>query len=55
LKNEFEEKIIEQYDSNVDSENTHAWGNHTAMIWNYEGVDVIYSPSQKRENISGHI
>jgi hypothetical protein len=48
LKNQVEKKIIEQSDSNVDSKNVHASDNHTAMIWNYEGVDVIYFPSQKK-------
>jgi len=47
LKNQVEEKIIEQFDSNFDYENIHAWDNHTSMTWNYEGVDVIYFPGQK--------
>jgi hypothetical protein len=40
--NQVEEKIIEQFDSNFDSKDAHAWDNHTTITWNYEGVDVIY-------------
>ncbi len=45
--NQVEEKIIEQFDSNFDSKDAHAWDNHTTITWNYEGVDVIYFWGQK--------